>query len=428
MTKDINDQYLQTAKQIIPGGVNSPVRAFGSVGGTPIFMDNASGAYLYDTEGNQYIDYVGSWGPCILGHKSQVITEAICKATQKGTSFGTATVGEIKMAQKVIDIMDNIDMVRLVSSGTEATMTALRLARGVTKRDKLIKFSGCYHGHADSFLVKAGSGALTLGIPNSPGVTAGTASDTLTATFNDITSVSDLINDNPNQIAALIVEPIIGNAGLIPPNEHFLKQLRDITTKNGIILIFDEVMTGFRVAAGGAQSLYHVKPDLTTMGKVIGGGMPIGAIGGNKKIMNQLAPAGPIYQAGTLSGNPLAVSAGLAQLNSLTDDIYATLETRSAQLEGGIKDNLASLNLSYQYQRIGSMGSLFFTDKPVENLDDAMTCDTKLFGKYFHQMLKQGIYLPPSQFEANFISAAHSEEDIKKTIAANKKALQEIHP
>jgi len=427
MTQNINDTYLQAAKQIIPGGVNSPVRAFGSVGGTPIFMDNASGAYLYDTEGNQYIDYVGSWGPCILGHKPQVITDAICSAAQKGTSFGTATVGEIEMAQKVIDIMDNIDMVRLVSSGTEATMTALRLARGTTKREKLIKFSGCYHGHADSFLVKAGSGALTLGIPNSPGVTSGTASDTLTATFNDIASVSDLINDNQDQIAALIVEPIIGNAGLIPPNDNFLQQLRDITTKNGIILIFDEVMTGFRVAAGGAQSLYNVKPDLTTMGKVIGGGMPIGAIGGNKKIMNQLAPAGPIYQAGTLSGNPLAVAAGLAQLNSLSDEIYATLEVRSAQLENGIKNNLAKLDLPYQYQRIGSMGCLFFTDKPVQNLDDAMQCDTEMFGKYYHQMLKQGVYLPPSQFEANFISAVHSEKDIETTITYNKKALQDIH-
>ena len=419
-----HQQLIEQAQEIIPGGVNSPVRAFGGVGGTPVFMDRANGAYLWDVEGKQYIDYVSSWGPCILGHASDKVISAIKDAADKGTSFGTATAGEIDLAQRVIELMPNIEMLRLVNSGTEATMSALRLARAFTKRDKVIKFAGCYHGHADSFLVKAGSGATTLGTPTSPGVTAATAADTLIATFNDIDSVGKLIEACPGQIAAVIVEPVVGNAGVIPPIDGFLTKLRDITQENDILLIFDEVMTGFRVGIGGAGQLYDVKPDLTTLGKIIGGGLPIGAFGGRRDIMQMLAPSGPVYQAGTLSGNPLAVAAGLATLNQLSLDIYQTLEARAFQLEDGIHDNLDKLSLPFQYQRVGSMGSLFFTDKPVTNYDEAMTCDTKVFARYYHAMLAEGIYLPPSQFEAFFISTAHSEENIERTITANYNSME----
>ena len=425
-SKPTHQQLLESAQKIIPGGVNSPVRAFGSVGGTPVFMARAKGAYLYDINDTEYIDYVGSWGPALLGHAPEAVTAALLEAAKKGTSFGTATAPEIDLARRVLELMPNLAMLRLVNSGTEATMTALRLARAVTERDKVIKFAGCYHGHADPFLVKAGSGALTMGVPNSPGVTEAVAADTLIADFNNTESVQKLIDRNPDQIAALIVEPIVGNAGLIPPDEDFLTDLRELTEENGICLIFDEVMTGFRVAPGGAQQLYNVRPDLTTLGKVIGAGCPIGAIGGKKEIMNQLAPAGPVYQAGTLSGNPLAVAAGLAQLNLLNDSVYDTLEQRAAQLEAGIRENLNKLSLPYAYQRVGSMSCLFFTAKPVRNIDDATSCDTEKFARYFHEMLDQNIYLPPSQFEANFISAAHSESDIEKTIAANFGALKVI--
>ena len=418
-----HQQLIEQAQEIIPGGVNSPVRAFGGVGGTPVFMDHANDAYLWDVEGKQYIDYVGSWGPCILGHAPEKVISAIKDAADKGTSFGTATAAEIDLARRVIEIMPNIEMLRLVNSGTEATMSALRLARAFTKRDKIIKFAGCYHGHADSFLVKAGSGATTLGTPTSPGVTESTAADTLIATFNDIDSVGKLIEACPDQIATVIVEPVIGNAGVIPPIDGFLTKLRNITQKNDILLILDEVMTGFRVAVGGAQQLYDVKPDLTTLGKIIGGGMPIGAFGGRREIMQMLAPSGPVYQAGTLSGNPLAVAAGLATLNELSSETYQSLENRAVQLEQGIRNNLNKLSLPCQYQRVGSMACLFFTDKPVTNYDDAMTCDTKAFAKYYHAMLAQGIYLPPSQFEAFFISTAHTENDINLTIVANNKAL-----
>lgn len=417
-------QLFEQAKKIIPGGVNSPVRAFGPVGGTPVFMDRADGACLWDVQGKQYIDYVGSWGPCILGHKPGKVIRAIKEAADKGTSFGTATAAEIDLAEKVIKLMPNIEMVRLVNSGTEATMSALRLARAFTKRDKIIKCAGCYHGHADSFLVKAGSGATTLGTPTSPGVTAATAADTLLAQFNDIDSVKQLISAHFDTIAAIIVEPVIGNAGVIPPLNGFLAKLRDITRENNILMIMDEVMTGFRVAPGGAQQLYNIKPDLTTLGKIIGGGMPIGAFGGRRDIMSMLAPAGPVYQAGTLSGNPLAVAAGLATLDELSSDTYETLERRATQLEKGIRDNLARLSLPFQYQRVGSMACLFFTDRAVRDYDDALTCDTKAFASYYHSMLAEGIYLPPSQFEAFFISTAHTEEDIKVTITANYNALQ----
>ena len=418
-----HQQLFEEAKTIIPGGVNSPVRAFGGVGGVPVFMERAEGAYLWDVEGKQYIDYVGSWGPCILGHRPVKVIEAVKTAADKGTSFGTATAGEIDMAKRVIEMMPNIEMLRLVNSGTEATMSAVRLARAFTKRDKIIKFAGCYHGHGDSFLVKAGSGATTLGIPTSPGVTTGTASDTLLAEFNDIETVKVLIEANPGEIAAVIVEPIVGNAGVIPPIDGFLTKLRSVTKSNDILLIMDEVMTGFRVAIGGAQQLYNVRADLTTLGKVIGGGMPIGAFGGRADIMEMLAPAGPVYQAGTLSGNPLAVAGGLATLNELSSSTYELLEKRAEQLEKGIRGNLAKLSLPYHYQRIGSMACLFFTDKAVANYDDAMRCDTKTFARYYHAMLNEGIYLPPSQFESFFISTAHSEQDIEETIKANYNAL-----
>jgi len=421
-----HQQLFAQAQKIIPGGVNSPVRAFGSVGGTPVFMERAQGPYLWDVEGKKYIDYVGSWGPCILGHAQEKVITAIKNAADKGTSFGTATAAEIDLAQRVIELMPNIEMLRLVNSGTEATMSALRLARAFTQRDKIIKFAGCYHGHADSFLVKAGSGATTLGIPTSPGVTAATAADTLLAQFNDIDSVKMLIDTSPDSIAAVIVEPVIGNAGVIPPLDNFLTKLRAITQENDILLIFDEVMTGFRVAPGGAQQLYDVKPDLTTLGKIIGGGLPIGAFGGRKDIMQMLAPAGPVYQAGTLSGNPLAVAAGLATLNELSSTTYQTLQAQAAQLEDGVRHNLDKLSLPFQYQRLASMACLFFTSTPVRNYDDALTCDTKAFAQYFHAMLAQGIYLPPSQFEAFFVSTAHTADHIDSTIAANYNALSQF--
>jgi glutamate-1-semialdehyde 2,1-aminomutase len=415
---------FEQAKEIIPGGVNSPVRAFGAVGGTPIFMERAQGAYLWDVDDKQYIDCVGSWGPMILGHAHKKVIAAIKAAAQKGTSFGTATAAEVEMARRIIEIMPNIEMVRLVNSGTEATMSAVRLARAFTKRSKIIKFAGCYHGHGDSFLVKAGSGATTLGVPTSPGVAPAVAAATLTATFNDIDSVKKLIAECGTDIAALIVEPVVGNAGVIPPGDGFLQDLRQVTEEAGVVLILDEVMTGFRVAPGGAQQLYGVKPDLTTLGKIIGGGMPTGAFGGRREIMQMLSPAGPVYQAGTLSGNPVAVAAGLATLNELSAKTYKLLEERASQLEAGIKANLQKLSLNYQYQRVGSMACLYFTDRPVRNFDEALRCDTKAFGRYFHAMLAEGVYLPPSQFEAFFISIAHTEEDIDKIIAANYTALK----
>jgi len=419
-----HQQLIEEAQKIIPGGVNSPVRAFNAVGGIPIFMERGQGAYLWDVEGKKYIDYVGSWGPCILGHAPQTVVKAISRAAEKGISFGTATAGEIELAKRVIELVPSIEMLRLVNSGTEATMSALRLARAFTRRDKIVKFSGAYHGHSDSLLVEAGSGAKTFGVPTSPGITQATAADTLTAEFNDIDSVSSLIDNFSGEIAAVIVEPIIGNTGVIPPADGFLQELRQMTRQAETLLIFDEVMTGFRVAAGGAQELYQIKPDLTTLGKIIGGGMPIGACGGRREIMEMLAPVGPVYQAGTLSGNPLAVAAGLATLNELKPQTYIYLEERASQLEEGIRGNLKRLKLAYQYQRVGSMACLFFTDKPVTDYRSANTCDTAAFARYYHGMLENGVYLPPSQFESFFISTAHSEEDIERTIAANYQALK----
>ncbi len=414
------------AQKLIPGGVNSPVRAFSSVGTNPIISARAVGSKIWDIDNNEYIDYIGSWGPCILGHSDPVVVEAITQAAANGISFGTASAAELTIAQKINAMMPGIEMVRLVTSGTEATMSALRLARAYTKRNKLIKFAGCYHGHGDSFLVKAGSGALTFGCPTSPGITAATAADTLIARFNDIDSVKQLIQANPDDIAAIIVEPVIGNAGVIPPIDNFLQKLRQLCSDNGTLLIIDEVMTGFRLAPGGAQQLYNVQADLTTLGKIIGGGMPIGAYGGRREIMQMIAPSGPVYQAGTLSGNPVAVAAGLATLNQLNDELYQTLEKKSAQLENGIRDNLQKLGLNYTLQRVGSMLCLFFTTGPVISFDDAEKCNTEKFAKYYQNMLKNGILLPPSQFEAFFVSAAHDPVAITATIAAARRVFDRL--
>ena len=426
MKNSIDQKLYSQSLKVMPGGVNSPVRAFKAVGGDPVFIDSAKGQYLYGTDGRKYLDYIGSWGPCILGHAHEKVISAIRKAAEKGTTFGTATAGELELARDVIKLMRNIEMLRLTNSGTEATMTAIRLARAFTNRLKFIKFAGCYHGHANSFLVRAGSGAATFGEPTSPGVPPAVVHNTLVAEFNDIGSVSQLIATSPGSIAAVIVEPVVGNAGVIPPRAGFLGDLREITEKAGILLIFDEVMTGFRLAMGGAQELYGVKPDLTTLGKIIGGGMPIGAVGGQSDIMKLLAPAGPVYQAGTLSGNPLAVAAGRATLAELKPEIYERLETLAKQLETGVRENLRKRSLPLQYQRVGSMASLFFTDKPVRNFTDALRCDTAAFGRYFHNMLDSGIYLPPSQFEAFFVSAAHTPDDIDRTITANYEALGKL--
>jgi glutamate-1-semialdehyde 2,1-aminomutase len=415
---------FERAQKSIPGGVNSPVRAFRGVGGTPLFMEVAKGAYIWDADGNRYIDYVGSWGPFILGHSHPVVTEAIIKQAERATSFGAPTELEIELAELVISLMPNIEMIRMVNSGTEATMSAIRLARAFTNRDKIIKFEGCYHGHGDSFLIKAGSGVLTLGAPDSPGVTRGTAIDTLNAIYNDIESVKKLIEANPSQVAAIIVEPIGGNMGVVPPKSNFLKDLRELCTKENIVLIFDEVMTGFRVALGGAQSIYDIKPDLTTLGKIIGGGLPVGAYGGRKDIMSMIAPSGPVYQAGTLSGNPLAMAAGIATLNVLRDENpYPTLEKKAVHITESFTQNLAGAGIKAFQTRVGSMMCLFFTEREVIDFDSAFSSNKEHYGKYFHSMLDSGIYLAPSQFEAMFLSAAHSDEDIEQTIEANKKAL-----
>ena len=421
-----NSELYREAVGVMPGGVNSPVRAFKSVGAEPVFSTLAKGSKIWDSDGNEYIDYIGSWGPAILGHSHENVVAAVVEAATYGLSFGTATENEIRLAQKVMRFFPGIEMLRLVSSGTEATMSALRLARGYTKRDKVVKFAGCYHGHSDSFLVAAGSGAATLGVPNSPGVTEGAAKDTLIARYNDIGSVEELIANNPGEIAAVILEPVVGNAGVIPPEAGFLQKLRVVTEANGILLIMDEVMTGFRLAPGGAQELYGVQGDLTTLGKVIGGGMPVGAFGGRKEIMEMMAPAGPVYQAGTLSGNPVSVAAGLATLKVIAEsgaDFYSSLEKKGAMLEAGVREILDKKGLGYQYQRVGSMACLYFCGEPVHNFDDAMKCDTDKFGGYYRKMLEGGVLLPPSQFEAFFIGAEHGEDDICKTIEQIESSL-----
>jgi glutamate-1-semialdehyde 2,1-aminomutase len=421
-----SNKLFAKAQTIIPGGVNSPVRAFKAVGRTPIFIKRASAAFVWDEDRNKYIDYVGSWGPMILGHTNPAITKAIREASKRGTSFGAPTGLEIKMAELITKLVPSIGMVRMVNSGTEATMSAIRLARAYTGKDIIIKFEGCYHGHGDSFLIKAGSGAMTLGVPDSPGIPSTIAMNTLTARYNDLASVRTAMEQNKDQIAAIIVEPIAGNMGCVPPMDGFLQGLRSVCNEFKALLIFDEVMTGFRVALGGAQALYGVQPDLTTLGKIIGGGLPVGAYGGKKEIMQMVAPAGPMYQAGTLSGNPLAMASGLTILRILHANkmIYKQLEQRSAQLEEGIRDNLNKLGLGHTYNRVGSMCTLFFTSKPVTDYDSAKTSDTAKFSKYFNTMLEQGIYLPPSQFEVAFISTAHTERLVEKTIKASYKALQ----
>jgi glutamate-1-semialdehyde 2,1-aminomutase len=423
-----SNKLFAKAQTIIPGGVNSPVRAFKAVGRTPIFIKRASAAFVWDEDRNKYIDYVGSWGPMILGHTNPAITKAIREVLKRGTSFGAPTGLEVKMAELITKLVPSIGMVRMVNSGTEATMSAIRLARAYTGKDIIIKFEGCYHGHGDSFLIKAGSGAMTLGVPDSPGIPSTIAMNTLTARYNDLTSVRTVMEQNKDQIAAIIVEPIAGNMGCVPPIDGFLQGLRSVCNEFKALLIFDEVMTGFRVALGGAQALYGVRPDLTTLGKIIGGGLPVGAYGGKKEIMQMVAPAGPMYQAGTLSGNPLAMAAGLTMLRILHANkmIYKQLEERSAQLEEGIRDNLNKLGLEHTFNRVGSMCTLFFTSKPVTDYDSAKTSDTAKFSLYFNSMLEQGIYLPPSQFEAAFISTAHSERIIEKTIKASYKSLQKI--
>ncbi len=407
------------AKEYIPGGVNSPVRAFNGVGGDTVFFDRGEGAYLFDVDGNSYIDYVGSWGPMILGHSNPVIIGAVKSVLDKGLGFGAPTQIETSLAKKVCQIMPSIELVRMVSSGTEATMSAIRLARGYTNRDKILKFEGCYHGHSDSLLVKAGSGALTLGVPTSPGVPGDLAKHTLTLEFNNLELVEDLFSKMGEEIGCIIVEPIAGNMNCIPPNEGFLQGLRKICDEYGAVLIFDEVMTGFRVALGGAQEVYDVVPDLTALGKIIGGGLPVAAFGGKREIMNQIAPLGPVYQAGTLSGNPLSMASGIAMLSALESDksFYENLGRRSSDLVEGIVSEAKSYNIPMTYNYVGGMFGLFFSsEEKVSNFSQASSCNIELFKKFFNGMLKKGIYLAPSAYEAGFLSIAHSDEDITKTI------------
>ncbi len=417
------------AQKHIPGGVNSPVRSFRSVGGNPLFIAKASGSKVTDIDGNEFIDYVGSWGPMILGHTHPAVVEAIQKTAALGASFGAPTLLETEMAELIKELVPSIDKVRMVNSGTEATMSALRLARGYTGRDLVIKFEGCYHGHNDSFLIAAGSGALTYGIPDTPGVTKGTAKDTLTAGFNDLTSVERLFDQHKNQIAAVILEPITGNMGVIIPKKEFMEGVRKLCDENKTVLIFDEVMTGFRLAKGGAQEILGITPDLTTFGKIIGGGLPVGAYGGKLEIMDMLAPKGPVYQAGTLSGNPLAMAAGLTTLRLLknTENFYQNLEEKSALLEKGLSNNLKELGFKGVINRVGSMFTLFFTqEESVNSFTDVTKCDTNLFSSYFKLSLDSGIYLAPSQYEAGFISGAHSNDDIEKTVKASYMALKQL--
>ena len=418
---------FKVAKEKIPGGVNSPVRAFKSVDGSPIFFKNGMGSKIIDIDNNEYIDCISSWGPLIFGHCNKDIIESINKAAHSGSTFGACTTIETEMADKIIEYVPSVEKVRMVNSGTEATMSAIRLARGFAKKELIIKFSGNYHGHGDSFLIKAGSGAFTLGLPDSPGVTKNTAKDTLTAEFNDLGSVEELFESNKNNIAAVIIEPIAGNMGLVQPDKGFLQGLRKICDKNNSILIFDEVMTGFRVSRGGAQELYNVIPDITTLGKIIGGGLPVGAYGGKKEIMNMLAPEGPIYQAGTLSGNPLAMNAGLTTLKMLNEEVYNKLEDISKKIEVGWKKNIKETGTDACIARVGSMLTLFFTSKKqVCNYNDALECDTEKYAKYFKLMLDMGVYLPPSQYESLFLSSVMTDDDITKLIESNKIALEKL--
>lgn len=425
MTK--SDQLFATAQNLIPGGVNSPVRAFRGVGGTPRFIRSARGATITDVDGNTYIDYVGSWGPMILGHADEELVAAVQEVAAGGTSFGAPTELEVELAQEVVDAVPSIEMVRMVSSGTEATMSAIRLARGVTGRTKLVKFEGCYHGHADSLLVKAGSGVATLGLPDSPGVPAALAQNTLTLPFNDVPALEKVFAEHAD-IAAVIIEPVVGNMGCVPPRAGYLEAVRKLTHDHGALLIFDEVMTGFRLARGGAQELYGITPDITTLGKIIGGGLPVGAYGGSREIMNHIAPAGPVYQAGTLSGNPLSMTAGLVTLRRLRDkSVYDILEAASKKLCEGLSDAAGEAGVKTVTNRVGSMWTSFFTDEPVVDWDTANKSNRQRYGEFFHAMLDEGIYLAPSQFEAGFVSLAHTDEIIQQTIEAARKAVTRIN-
>ncbi|MEO8436343.1 MAG: glutamate-1-semialdehyde 2,1-aminomutase [Pyrinomonadaceae bacterium] len=424
--QDHSEQLFARATELIPGGVNSPVRAFRGVGGTPVFISHAAGATITDVDGRTYVDYVGSWGPMILGHADAEVVSALRDALARGTSYGAPTELEILLAEEIIDAVPSIEMVRMVSSGTEATMSAIRLARGVTGRDQLVKFEGCYHGHGDSLLVKAGSGVATLGLPDSPGVPASLAEKTLTIPFNDEDAVEEVFAANAD-IAAVIVEPVVGNMGCVPPRPGFLRKLREITKAHGALLIFDEVMTGFRVARGGAQELYGISPDITTLGKIIGGGLPVGAYGASRELMEHIAPAGPIYQAGTLSGNPLAMTAGLVTLRRLRDpSVYEQLERSTKRLCAGMASAAQEAGVKTVTNRVGSMWTSFFNAGPVTDWTSANRSDRALYGRFFHAMLKEGIYLAPSQFEAGFVSLAHTDDLIDRTIEAGQIAFATV--
>jgi len=428
LERPISEALFAEAKQYFPGGVSSPVRAFKSVGGAPLFIKKGKGARIWDEDGHEFIDFCGSWGPLILGHRPAEVEAAIIEAVQNGTSFGTPTRAEMECGKIIIENNRFIEKLRFVSSGTEAVMSALRLARGATGRTKIIKFEGCYHGHGDSFLIAAGSGAVTMGVPDSPGVTKGVANDTLTAPFNDLVALEQLIDANRGQIAALILEPVVGNMGCVLPKEGYLEAIRTLCTKEGIVLIFDEVMTGFRLAKGGAQERFGIVPDMTTMGKIIGGGMPVGAYGGKREIMDCVSPAGPVYQAGTLSGNPIAMSAGLAMLRYLEahPEVYTRLDEVGNTIAAGFKASLQKLGLNYTINHIGSMFTLFMTDQPVTDFNSAKAADLPLFGRYFQAMLKRGIYLAPSQFESLFFSYALEDAHIQQLIETNEEALREV--
>lgn len=415
------------ANQFIPGGVNSPVRAFKSVGGNPLFIRQAEGAYLTDEDGNRYIELINSWGPMILGHAHPMIAQAVSQAVHRSMSFGAPTRREVEIAELITSMVPSVEKVRMVNSGTEAAMSAIRLARGYTGRDKFIKLEGCYHGHGDSFLIAAGSGAATLGQPDSPGVTKGTAQDTLTAPYNDLAAVEQIVSMHPGQIAAIMLEPVAGNMGLVLPEEGYLQGLRNLCDRHGIVLIFDEVMTGFRLAKGGAQELCGVKPDMTAFGKIIGGGLPVGAYGGKREIMDYVSPAGPVYQAGTLSGNPMAMAAGFAMLSYLNEhpEIYPQLEQTTRQICQGYQQANQRLGLNYTINQVGSMFSIFFTEKPVRNFQEAKQSNTEQFKKYFHAMLNRGVYLAPSQYESLFISTAIGAAEVQHIVAAHEAAMAE---
>jgi len=425
LNRNKSDDLFKRAKERIPGGVNSPVRAFNAVGGHPLFIEKANGSRITDVDGNEYIDFVGSWGPLILGHSHPKIVEAIVEQTKKGTSFGAPHIAEIELAEKVSSAFPSMETVRMVNSGTEAVMSAIRLARGVTKRDLIVKFEGCYHGHGDSLLVKAGSGLASLGIPDCPGVPADLAKQTLTLPYNDSDKVRELFEKKGKEIACLIVEPIAGNMGVVPPEEGFLQTLREVTQNEGAVLIFDEVITGFRVALGGAQQIYGIEPDLTCLGKIIGGGLPVGAYGGKKYIMDNIAPLGPVYQAGTLSGNPLAMAAGIAMIDALSDPkVYESLNDKAKTLCNGLTGHAERLGISVQLCRVGSMYSLFFTDRKITDFASVKTSDAEFFKRYFNALLEEGIAIAPSPFEAGFVNTAHTDDDIELTIKSAGKAME----